>query len=109
MNINMNINIELMLEERKKEFPKNVYQELDLIIYDRHKNDYFLDDEFQEKKFRNLFINYKTSMVEISSDKYNVFDIHTSILIEQEELVVIGKVINIVVKHLSKIEFEESN
>lgn len=61
----MNENIEAMLEELRKEFPKKVYQELDLIIYDRHKNNYFLDDEFQEKKFRNLFINYKTSMVEI--------------------------------------------
>lgn len=103
----MNENIDNMFDELRKEFPKNVYQELDLIIYGRHKNDYFLDDEFQEKMFRNLFINYKTSMVEISSDKYNVFDIHTSILIEQEDLAVIGKVISIVVKHLSKIEFEE--
>lgn len=103
----MNTNINNIFKDLKKEFPKDVYQELDLIIYDRHKNDYFLDDEFQEKKFRNLFINYKTSMVEISSDKYNIFDIHTSILIEQEDLAVIGKVISIVVKHLSKIEFEE--
>lgn len=103
----MNTNINNIFKDLKKEFPKDVYQELDLIIYDRHKNDYFLDDEFQEKKFRNLFINYKTSMVEISSDKYNVFDIHTSILIEQEDLAVIGKVISIVVKHLRKIEFEE--
>ena len=105
----INPNIKRMLAELKHEFPEDVYQELDLIIYDRHKNNYFLDDEFQEKKFRNLFINYKTSMVEISSDKYNVFDIHTSILIEQEDLAVIGKAISIVVKHLSKIEFEESN
>lgn len=103
----INPNIKRMLAELKHEFPEDVYQELDLIIYDRHKNNYFLDDEFQEKKFRNLFINYKTSMVEISSDKYNVFDIHTSILIEQEDLAVIGKVISIVVKHLSEIEFEE--
>lgn len=103
----MNTNINNIFKDLKKEFPKDVYQELDLIIYDRHKNDYFLDDEFQEKKFRNLFINYKTSMVEISSDKYNVFDIHTSILIEQEDLAVIGKVISIAFKHLSKIEFEE--
>lgn len=101
----MNTNINNIFKDLKKEFPKDVYQELDLIIYDRHKNDYFLDDEFQEKKFRNLFINYKTSMVEISSDKYNVFDIHTSILIEQEDLAVIGKVITIAAKHLSKIEF----
>lgn len=103
----MNENIDNMFDELRKEFPKKVYQELDLIIYDRHKNDYFLDDEFQEKMFRNLFISYEMSMVEISSDKYNIFDIHTSILIEQEELAVIGKVISIVVKHLSKIEFEE--
>lgn len=103
----INPNIKRILAELKHEFPEDVYHELDLIIYDRHKNNYFLDDEFQEKKFRNLFINYKTSMVEISSDKYNVFDIHTSILIEQEDLAVIGKVISIVVKHLSKIEFEE--
>ncbi|MGK4078037.1 hypothetical protein AB0X62_03340 [Ligilactobacillus salivarius] len=103
----MNENIKNMIEELKREFPKSVCQELDLIIYDRHKNAYFLDDEFQEKMFINLFISYETSMVEISSDKYNVFDIHTSILIEQEDLAVIGKVISIVVKHLSKIEFEE--
>ena len=103
----MNTNIDNIFKDLKKELSKDVYQELDLIIYDRHKNDYFLDDEFQEKKFRNLFINYKTSMVEISSDKYNVFDIHTSILIEQEDLATIAKAMSIVAKHLSKIEFEE--
>ena len=107
MNINMNINIELMLEELKKEFPKKVYQELDLIIYDNDKNGYFTDDEFQEKIFRNMFINYETSAVEIRRNKYSTFDINTDILIEQEDLAVIGKVISIVVKHLSKIEFEE--
>lgn len=105
----MNTNIDNIFKDLKKELSKDVYQKLDLVIYDRHKNDYFLDDEFQEKMFRNLFINYKTSMVEISSDKYIVFDIHTSILIEQEELAAIGKAISIAVKHLSKIEFEESN
>ena len=109
MNINMNINIEAMLEELRKEFPKKVYQELDLIIYDNDKNSYFTDDEFQEKIFRNMFINYETSAVEVRRNKYSTFDINTDILIEQEDLAVIGKVISIVVKHLSKIEFEESN
>lgn len=109
MNINMNINIELMLEELKKEFPKNVYQELDLIIYDNNGNGYFTDDEFQEKIFRNLFINYETDVVDIRRNKYSLFDINTDILIEQEDLAVIGKVISIAVKHLSRIEFEESN
>lgn len=105
----MNENIKNMVEELKREFSKSVCQELGLIIYDRHKNNYFFDDEFQEKMFRNLFISYEMSMVEISSDKYSLFDINTDILIEQEDLAVIGKVISIVVKHLSKIEFEESN
>lgn len=96
-----------MLEELKKEFPKNVYQELDLIIYDNDGNGYFTDDEFQEKIFRNLLISYETNVVDIRRNKYSLFDIQTDILIEQEDLAVIGKVISIVVKHLSKIEFEE--
>lgn len=103
----MNDNFDNMFEELKKEFPKSVYQELDLRIYDNDGNGYFTDDEFQEKIFSNMFINYGTNIVEISRGKYSIFDINTDVLIEQEDLAVIGKVISIVVKHLSKIEFEE--
>lgn len=99
-------NIENMIKELKREFPEDVYQELDLIIYDCNGKDYFIDDEFQEKIFRNLFINYETDVVDIRRNKYSLFDINTDILIEQEDLAVIGKVISIVVKHLSKVEFE---
>ncbi|WP_047035136.1 hypothetical protein [Ligilactobacillus salivarius] len=63
----MNENIKNMVEELKHEFP-DLKEDIDLIIYDEKMNGYFFDDEFKEKKFRNLFINYKTSMVEISSD-----------------------------------------
>ena len=104
----MSENIDNIFEELKKEFPKNVYQELDLKIYDNDGNGYFTDEEFQEKTFSNMFINYETNAVEIIRDKHSLFDINTDILIEQEDLAVIGKVISIVVKHLSKIEFEES-
>lgn len=103
----MNENIDNIFEELKKEFPKNVYQELDLRIYDNNGNEYFEDDEFQEKIFRNMFINYETDIVDIRRNNYSLFDINTDILIEQEDLAVIGKVISIAVKHLSKIEFEE--
>ena len=103
----MSENIDNIFEELKKEFPKNVYQELDLRIYDNDGNGYFTDEEFQEKTFSNMFINYKTSAIEISRDfKNNLFDIDTDRLIEQEDLAVIGKVISIVVKHLSKINFK---
>ncbi|WP_161094877.1 hypothetical protein [Ligilactobacillus salivarius] len=101
----MNTNIDNIFKDLKKELSENVYQELDLIIYDNDGNEYSEDDEFQEKIFRNLFINYEMDVVDIRRNKYSLFDIQTDILIEQEDLAVIGKVINIVVKHLSKIEF----
>lgn len=105
----MSENIDNIFEELKKEFPKNVYQELDLRIYDNNGKDYSIDDEFQEKLFNTIYISCGTNLVEIYKDKYNTFYIHTSVYIEQKDLAVIGKVISIVVKHLSKIEFEESN
>lgn len=103
--LRMNENIDNMFDELRKELPKNAYQELDLIIYDNDGNEYSEDDEFQEKIFRNLFINYEMDVVDIRRNKYSLFDIQTDILIEQEDLAVIGKVISIVVKHLSKTEF----
>lgn len=105
----INQNIKRMIAELKQELPKNIYQKLDLIMYDNNGNKYSEDDEFQEKIFRNLFIDYETNVVDIRRNRYSVFDINTDILIEQENLAVIGKVISIVVKHLSKIEFEESD
>lgn len=104
----INPNIKRMIAELKQELPKNIYQKLDLIMYDNNGNKYSEDDEFQEKIFRNLFIDYETDVVDIRRNNYSLFDINTDILIEQENLAVIGKTISIVVKHLSKIEFEES-
>lgn len=105
----MNTNIDNIFKDLKKELSKDVYQELDLVIYDNDGNEYSEDDEFQEKIFRNMFINYNADIVVIRRNNYSLFDIQADILIEQENLAVIGKVISIAVKHLSKIEFEESN
>lgn len=101
----MNTNIDNIFKDLKKELSKNVYQELDLIIYDNDGNEYSEDDEFQEKIFRNLFIDYETNVVDIRRNKYSLFDIQTDILIEQEDLATIAKAMSIVAKHLSKIEF----
>ena len=103
----MNENIDNIFEELKQELPENVYQRLDLTIYDINGNEYSEDNGFQEKIFRNMFINYVTDIVSIRRNTYSLFDINTDILIEQEDLAAIGKVISIAVKHLSKIEFEE--
>lgn len=63
----MNENIDNMFDELRKEFPKKVYRELDLRIYDFCGNDYFIDDEFQEEIFSHLFINYEMNAVEINT------------------------------------------
>nr|DAM78531.1 MAG TPA: hypothetical protein [Caudoviricetes sp.] len=103
----MNENIDNIFEELKKEFPKNVYQELDLRIYDNYGNGYFTDDEFQEELFNNMFINYRDNALGISRDGYRLFSINTDLFIEQDNLATIAKTMSIVAKHLSKIKFEE--
>lgn len=103
----INPNIEKMMAELKQKLSKSVYQRLDLTIYDINGNEYSKDDGFQEKIFRNMFINYETDIVSIRRNTYSLFDINTDILIEQEDVAAIGKVISVVTKHLSKIEFEE--
>ena len=103
----MNENFENMLEELEREFPDSYNKELYLVIHNKVCDDYYVDDEFQEELFSNLFINYKTSAIEISRDfKNNLFDIDTDILIEQEDLATIAKAMSIVAKHLSKINFK---
>ena len=105
----MNENINNMFDELRKQFPKNVYQKLAVIINDVDGNSYLEYDEFEEKLFSNLYINYGIDSVGISRNESNFFDIDTDVFVDQENLEVIGKVISIVTKHLSKIEFEESN
>ena len=103
----INPNIKRMLAELKQKLPKDVYQRLDLMIYDNDGSIYSKDDGFKEELFNTLFINYETNIVVIDRCGYSSFNIGTSILIEQEDLAVIGKVISILVKHLINIEFEE--
>ena len=102
----MNENIENIFEDLKKEFPENVYQKLSLRIFDNNGNDYSIDDEFQEKLFNTIYISCGTNLVKIYKDKYNTFYIHTSVYIEQKDLVIIGKTLSIAAKHLSKINFK---
>lgn len=97
----MNENFENMLEELEREFPDSYNKELYLLIHA------YVDDEFQEELFSNLFMHYKTSVIEISRDfENNSFDINTDILIEQEDLAILAKAMSIVAKHLSKIDFK---
>lgn len=101
----MNTNIDNIFKDLKKELSENEYQELDLIIYDRHKNDYFLDDEFKEKMLYKLWINYKGISVGIvrANLEDNLFYIESCSYMNQEDLVLFSKIITIIFKHLNKI------
>ena len=102
----MNENIDNMFDELRNEFPKSIYQKLKLVIYDVDGNSYLEYDEFEEKLFSNLYINYGIDANGISRDENNLFDIDTDVYMDQENLAIIGKAISIVTKHLCKIEFE---
>lgn len=109
----MNENIEAMLEELKEKYPDNwedPIRGLDITVYDATNDEYGVDDDFVEELFYNLWINYKGSAVGISREdlSHNYFNVETDSLIEPEDFVELTKIINIVVKHLTKINFESN-
>lgn len=107
----MNENIMAMVAELESNFPikweqHDKIKDLHLRIYDDRGYKFGIDKEFNEELFSNLFIYYRGNVLEIIKYQYNVFDINTDVLIEQEDLAIIAKAMSIVAKHLSKIEFE---
>ena len=103
----MNENIKRMLAELKREFP-DLEEDIDLIIYDEEMNGYFFDDEFKEKMLYKLWINYKGISVGIIRVSFadNLFYIESCSYMNQEDLIFFSKIITIIFKHLSKIEFK---
>lgn len=110
----MNENIKNMIEELKREFPDNWgdgENGLNLIIKDQEEFVFSEESAFSERILDCIEIQYKGdgTQIDISDySEYSTFDIRESLWIDIENLEVIGKVISIVAKHLSKIEFEES-
>lgn len=103
----MNENIENMINELKREFP-DLKEDIDLIIYDEEMNGYFFDDEFKEKMLYKLWINYKGISVGIIRVSFadNLFYIESCSYMNQEDLIFYSKIITIIFKYLSKIEFK---
>lgn len=107
----MNNNVENMLEELKEKYPDNwedSIRGLDITVYDATNDEYGVDDDFVEELFYNLWINYKGSAVGINREdlRHNYFNVETDSLIEPEDFVELTKIINIIVKHLVKINFK---
>lgn len=107
----MNRNIEAMLEELKEKYPDNWGDPiigLDVSVYDATNAGYEVDDDFAEELFYIVWINYKGCSLGISREDFRrkYFDIDTDAYIELEDLVELTKIMNIVVKHLVKINFK---
>ena len=107
----MNKNIENMLEELKEKYPDNwedPIRGLDVSVYDTTNAGYEVYGDFAEELFYIVWINYKGCSLGISREdlSHNYFDIGTDTYIELEDLVELTKIMTIVVKHLSKINFK---
>lgn len=107
----MNENINNMIEELKEKYPDNwedPIRGLDVSVYDTTSDEYGVDDDFVEELFYNLWIKYEGSAVEIDREDLikNHFRITTDDYIRLEDLEELTKIINIVAKHLSKIDFK---
>ena len=107
----MNKNIENMLEELKEKYPDNwedPIRGLDVSVYDTTNAGYEVDDDFAEELFYIVWINYKGCSLGINREdlRQNYFDIDTDTYIELEDLVELTKIMTIVAKHLSKINFK---
>lgn len=105
----MNENIENLLAELKTVFPKyfgNGKEGLYFEISDINNFEYGVDKEFMESHFNNIWIRYKGTGFKITYEYELECEIETDYYPRLENLEAIGKIISIVGKYLSKINFE---
>lgn len=109
----MNENIMAMVAELELSFPikweqHDKIKDLHFEIYDDRGYKFGVDKKFDEKRFDYMRISYKDSAIGINRKDltHNYFNVETDSLIEPEDFVELTKIINIVVKHLSKIDFK---
>lgn len=103
----MNKNIENMFRELKREFSEDFgsYDKLTVDALD-FKDNYDDCIDFDETILCELVICYKNQAIVISRYYENNWDIENEDYIKCEYFREIGKILNIVMKHLNKIEFK---
>lgn len=100
-------NIKNMFKELQHEFPEDfgLYDGLtvDAIDFTDSYDDY---DTFDETILSEVVISYRNQIITISRYYDDGWEIHDETYIDFENFRAIGKILNIVMKHLSKIEFK---
>lgn len=108
--IQMNENIKNMVEELKEKYPDDYghFEGLTIDAIDRKDCD-DTDDKFNEKILRELKICYKGKIIVLEKYYNDDWEIRDKHFLKTKEFREIVEILSIVMKHLSKIEFEESN
>lgn len=106
----MNENTKNMVAELQKEFPNNwgdPEKGLKISVCD-NESEYFEEDNlyFPEKIFYGVRIAYKEMHAEITKEECTDFNISIYSSIGLENLANFTKIINIISKHLSRMDFE---
>ena len=102
----MNKNIKNMFKELKREFPEEFGSYFGVEAMDYGRN-YDNDPDFDETFLCELVICYRRQTVRIRRYSEHDWEIEDENYIKSEYFREIGKILSIVMKHLSKIEFEE--
>ena len=100
-------NIKNMFKELQREFPEDFGScdglTVDAIDFTGAYDDY---DTFDETILSEVVIGYRNQIISIGRYYDDDWEIHDETYIDFENFRAIGKILNIVMKHLSKIEFK---
>ena len=105
----MNENIKAMLEEIKKNYPLDYKTEGIRIEVVDENNNYDYDIDFDESKLWEVRIFYFDKLFTIRHKYVDLFEISDDNYLDIHDLDDIGKIINIVGKHLKKINYDWRN
>lgn len=102
----MNKNIEKMVEELKKEYPLDYKTEnISIEVVDKN-NNYDNDADFDESKLWEVRIFYRDKLFTLRRKYTDLFEISDDNYLDIHDLDDLGKIINIIGKHLKRISYK---
>ncbi|MYU73737.1 hypothetical protein [Ligilactobacillus salivarius] len=102
----MNKNIEKMVEELKKEYPLDYKTEnISIKVVDKN-NNYDDDADFDESKLWEVRILYRDKLFTLRRKYTDLFEISDDNYLDIHDLDDLGKIINIIGKHLKRINYK---
>ena len=107
--MNENKNIKAMLAELREEYPIDYEIEGIRIEVVDENNNYDYDADFDESKLWEVRIYYHDKLFVIRHEYVDLFEISDDNYLDIQDLDDLGKIINIIGKHLKKINYDWRN